>query len=188
MERFTVEDNGRIRDEAVRDSIAQLKDLFPWIDAITTEANIAFSKAQGAVFAQLTPDLFEMGLSPSRFNALRFLYVADDRRMLLGELRTRLGVSMPLVTKVVDSLVKEGWVVRVPGPSDRRTIYAELTSEGVRRFEERLPIIQDRIGEYWSGLTEDEKLFLIHLLNKLRLGFLSRFGNLAASDRSNDSD
>jgi MarR family transcriptional regulator, 2-MHQ and catechol-resistance regulon repressor len=174
VERFGVEDNGMIRDEAVLETVRQLHALFPWVDAATTEANITFSKAHAAVFALLTPDLVEMGLSPSRFNSLRFLYVADDQRLTMSELRSRLGVSTPLVTKVIDSLVKDGWVVRVPGPNDRRTVYAQLTADGALRFEERLPVLHSRMIEHWVGLDHHEKRLLTHLLNKLRLGVLSR--------------
>lgn len=116
MERFSVEETGLIRDEALREAIVVLKSHFPWVDDLTTEANLAFTKTQGVVFNQTTPDLFEAGLSPSRFNALRFLYVAEGHRLTMSELRARLGVSTPLVTRIVDSLAKEGWVVACRRP------------------------------------------------------------------------
>lgn len=190
MERFGVEENGMMRDEAVMETVRQLHALFPWVDAVTTEANITFAKAHAAVFALLTPDLVEVGLSPSRFNALRFLYVAGDQRLTMSELRSRLGVSTPLVTKVIDSLAKDGWVVRAPGPNDRRTVYAQLTPEGARRFEERLPVLHSRMSEHWVGLDENEKRLLTHLLNKLRLGVLSRSANLGMpfAEGPGDSD
>jgi len=176
MERFTVEVNGPIRDDAIRDAIGALQSHFPWVDALTTEVNLAFTKTQGTVYSQTTPELFEAGLSPSRFNALRFLYVAESRRLNMGELKARLGVSTPLVTRIIDSLVREDWVVRVPAARDKRVVYAQLTERGVSRFEERFPLLHARMIERWSGLNEEEKLLLIHLLNKLRLGVLGSYG------------
>ncbi len=41
---------------------------------------------------------------------------------------------------------------------------------------ERFPLLHARMIERWSGLNEEEKLLLIHLLNKLRLGVLGSYG------------
>jgi DNA-binding MarR family transcriptional regulator len=186
MEKFTIEENGLIRDEAILETIGSLKRSFPWMDAMTTEAYLAFIKAHGTVFNLLTPELAEAGLSPTRFNALRFLYVAEGRRLTMGEVRARLGVSTPLVTKIIDSLVKEEWVVRVPNTGDKRIVYAQLTDNGVARFEERFPVLHERMTGNWAGLNDQEKLLLVHLLNKLRLGVLGRYAQQILQLDSNE--
>lgn len=61
----------------------------------------------------------------------------------------------------------------MPATSDKRVTYAQLTEPGASRFEERFPVLHTRMTARWSGLTDQEKLLLIHLLNKLRLGALA---------------
>ena len=70
------------------------------------------------------------GLSRAKYNLLRMLYQAEDNRVLIGDFAEGLNVSPTNISKLVDSLVAEGFVRRAPHEVDRRKTWAELTEEG----------------------------------------------------------
>ena len=53
----------------------------------------------------------------------------------MNELSARLNLDGSTVTRVVDILVREGWVRRERCPQDRRMVRVELTPEGEARAE-----------------------------------------------------
>jgi DNA-binding MarR family transcriptional regulator len=56
--------------------------------------------------------------------------IAEDGPQIMSELRDRLGVSARNVTVLVDGLERDGFVLRVPHPADRRATVIELTEQG----------------------------------------------------------
>ncbi|MCW2778658.1 MAG: MarR family transcriptional regulator, partial [Frankiales bacterium] len=71
------------------------------------------------------------------------------------------------ITGVVDKLEQQGLVVRVPHPSDRRTVLARLTEEGRRVADEATAALND--GPFGSlPLSGDEAEQLIDVLGRLR--------------------
>ncbi len=85
-----------------------------------------------------------------------------------------LEVSASIVTRLVDSLVEDGYVRRVDHPDDKRKTWAELTAEGSALFEAQMPMMRHQIRELWRGMDDDEKRILIHLFAKLRLNLITR--------------
>src|SRR2546421_10201572 len=75
------------------------------------------------------------GLSEGRFQILVRLKHQPSGRFAMGELAEMLDVSPRTVTGLVDNLERDGLVKRVDDPSDRRSVYAELTEQGRERIE-----------------------------------------------------
>ncbi|GAA2816902.1 MarR family winged helix-turn-helix transcriptional regulator [Kribbella solani] len=73
------------------------------------------------------------GLSESRFQILMQLKHQDS--VPLGKLAARLRVTPRAVTALVDQLERDGMVVRVADPKDRRTIRAQMTPTGRKLFD-----------------------------------------------------
>ena len=74
------------------------------------------------------------GLTASQLSLLSTL----ERRgpMTLGDLAAYEGVQPPSVSRMTDSLVKDGLLKRVDSPSDRRAVMAQLTPKGRRALDD----------------------------------------------------
>ena len=110
---------------------------------------MGISAVQWAVLGALSREGFEDGTS---FNQLKeYLYVS--RQNLDG---------------VLKRMERDGHVVRIPDPQDRRARLVVLTESG-RTFWNRL---QDTIAEFYrqamQGMSFDDGVSLLHLLKKLQ--------------------
>lgn len=71
--------------------------------------------------------LVEKGLSPQRLRILGSIHERGPR--IMRELKKELGVTATNVTALVDSLEKDGLVVRTRHPTDRRATVIELSDK-----------------------------------------------------------
>jgi DNA-binding MarR family transcriptional regulator len=106
------------------------------------------------------------GLSLARFRVLSALQSAGRIRM--NELSAELGVVPRTVTTIVDALEKEGMVMRLPDPADRRATRLEITPEGVSQLSRFRALHDSAAAELFDVLTAAEKRQLARLLRRLR--------------------
>jgi DNA-binding MarR family transcriptional regulator len=86
------------------------------------------------------------GVTPARLSALSVLVYGNARTV--GELARRQGVSLPTVSRMVDALVREGLVTRMPASTDRRLVTLQVTRRGRELMERgRARRIQHLAGE-----------------------------------------
>ncbi len=102
-----------------------------------------------------------------RFDVLAQLDRAPDG-LTMGELSDRLMVSNGNVTGLVDRLVDEGLVTRVPSPQDRRQSRVKLAPAGKRSFDTMTPQHERWIDDLLAGLSRPEMAQLLELLAKLK--------------------
>jgi DNA-binding MarR family transcriptional regulator len=74
-------------------------------------------------------------LSLNAASALRACAVEGPQR--ISALADRLGVSQPGVTQLVDRMAADGYVERVPDPTDGRVVLVRATAPGAERIEHR---------------------------------------------------
>jgi DNA-binding MarR family transcriptional regulator len=89
----------------------------------------------------------EAGVGISEIEVLRRLVFAPDQRLRMRDLADQLSVAQSGVTRIVDRLVSQGWVVREQPPDDRRTIYARLTDAGRSVVERAGPVYARTVTE-----------------------------------------
>jgi DNA-binding MarR family transcriptional regulator len=70
----------------------------------------------------------DLGLSGSEFSAL--MLISQIRDLTPKQLAVQLGLTNGAVTAMTDRLDANGWIHRIPNPSDRRSLYLEVTSKG----------------------------------------------------------
>ena len=100
-----------------------------------------------------------------RFDVLAALdHHADGLRM--SELSTWLKVSNGNITGIVDRLVEDGLVVRVPVEGDRRAMLVRLTRKGESEFAEMAKVHAGWVDELLAGLSQQEAAQLMSLLDK----------------------
>jgi DNA-binding MarR family transcriptional regulator len=95
-----------------------------------------------------------------RFDVMAALdYSKDGLRM--SELSSFLKVSNGNVTGIVDRLVQDGSVVRVPVEGDRRAMLVRLTRKGREDFSRMAQIHEGWVNELLGALTPEDADLLI---------------------------
>jgi DNA-binding MarR family transcriptional regulator len=129
-------------------------------------AATAVMRVQQIVLAAVDEALRPFDLTFARYEALVLLQFS--RKGSLGKMGERLMIHPTSVTNIVDRLEAQGFLRRVPHPTDRRTTLAEITDKGREVVEEATKAVTE-VSFAMDGLTERELEQLIRLLRKLRL-------------------
>src|ERR1700704_5806952 len=103
------------------------------------------------------------GLTESRLQILTYLYFAPDRQMTLGQLAEAQSLVPRTVTGLVDKLERDGLVRRVPDPTDRRAVRAQLTRAGNARVEAMRKYAAEWAAYCAGGLKPRQLAELRHL-------------------------
>ncbi len=82
------------------------------------------------------------------------------------------------VTKLVGGLEKDGLVRRYHLRKDRRTVYVEVTPDGLSFITKRLKALTSLEEELRSCLDDNELQTLVGLTRKLRLGLIEKITGL----------
>lgn len=89
-------------------------------------------------------------------------------------LASRLGVEGPTLVKLLDGLVRQGWIVRQPSPEDRRANTIWLTEQAlprIRQIQAELCRLRQRMLE---GVGADCRQALQDALGRLHASLLAR--------------
>ena len=89
--------------------------------------------------------------------------------LTLTELSNRMMVSNGNLTGLVDRLVGNNLVERLPDPDDRRSTRVALTALGKKRFDAMTPAHESWIHGMLEGLDKDDIGHLHLLLGKLKI-------------------
>ena len=92
----------------------------------------------------------------------------SPRGLKMSELSQRLMVTGGNVTGITDGLEKDGLVLRVMDPTDRRVSRVRLTPEGRRQFQRMAAEHEQWIIEVFEGMSMKHKHQLIELLSELK--------------------
>ena len=106
------------------------------------------------------------GTTLPRFDVLAALYRRQGG-VTMSDLSRMLLVSNGNATTVVDRLEKDGLVRRTPSDTDRRTVYAALTPEGLAQFEVLAAGHEVAVNRLFSGVTEAKLDELTELLKRM---------------------
>jgi DNA-binding MarR family transcriptional regulator len=108
----------------------------------------------------------DMGLILSLGQALN----QSGEPMTMGDLGRALNVPLSTATRIVDLLVKNGSVQRLPDPDDRRVVRVGLTENGTALYGVIDRVIYHRVERMLRPFSPDERETLIALLRKLVTG------------------
>ena len=87
--------------------------------------------------------------------------------MTMGELSNALSVPLSTATRIVDWLVDNGYVQRLPDPEDRRIVRVALTDIGQEMHQIIENYIRQRVQQIFSCLTLEERATLLNLVGKV---------------------
>jgi DNA-binding MarR family transcriptional regulator len=86
----------------------------------------------------------------------------------MSELGKRQYISKPYMTILVDQLIQDGCVQRIPDPGDRRVINIAITPEGKRHLKQAASRYKETIKNMLSELDSQDLEDLCQSLEKLR--------------------
>jgi len=110
-----------------------------------------------------------LNMTHAQLNALHILMENDPKPVSANELKKRILVNNPDVTRLLDRLVKKGYVVRETCPENRRKIDISLTDSGRDFFDKAHLTAKEAIGNFFEKqITEDEAKKLRSILQKIR--------------------
>jgi len=108
-------------------------------------------------------------LTHAQLNALHILFESDPDPVSANELKKRILVSNPDVTRLLDRLVKKGYVLRETCPENRRKIDISLTDPGRKLLKQAHQAAKLAIGNFFEKkITEVEASELRKILHKIR--------------------
>ncbi|GGO06075.1 HTH-type transcriptional regulator MhqR [Saccharibacillus kuerlensis] len=137
-------------------------------EAAALKLFVVLSKAYKNVMDRAVKDMKKHNLSPSEFTILEVLY--NKGRFPLQQIGEKILITSGSVTYNIDKLEKRELLRRVPSPSDRRVIYAEITDQGRELFDRIFPEHAAEVQQIMSGLNAEETLTASELLKKLGKG------------------
>ena len=136
-------------------------------DKLATEVIINLLRTENLAGGQLSRLLRRFGLSPATFNVLMILEGAGEA-LCPWQIGERLLVTRGTVTGLLDSLERQGLIVRVQHPEDRRMLQIEPTEKARTLLKEVWAEHFPAEAEMVSALSDREKETLVRLLGKLQ--------------------
>lgn len=126
-------------------------------------------RVQQLLIGQFDAIAGRQGLTFARYEALVLLAFSRDGRLSMTRIGERLMVHPTSATNIVQRLLAQGFVERIPNPDDRRGAFAVITPEGRAAME---AVTQD-LEEVDFGLAmldEEAHGVLFALLRAVRVG------------------
>lgn len=86
------------------------------------------------------------GVTPRQYQALLAIRGFPGRdRLTIGELAERLKLRHHSAVGLIDRLVSQGFMVRLPGVHDRRRVYVALTPDGIELLDRLAAVHRDQL-------------------------------------------
>jgi DNA-binding MarR family transcriptional regulator len=140
---------------------------YPTSSARATECAMNLVLTADLLVKRISSLLLPLHLAPASGLVLSIL--ADSESPLPpNEIADRLIVSRATVTGLLDSLERWKYIRRLPHPSDRRMILAEITETGRQAANVFRPIVHQHQKEWFEVLDETEQQQLIVALHRLQ--------------------
>ena len=83
------------------------------------------------------------------------------------ELADKCGKDQPTLTRMVDLLLKKGYMKRVEHPSDRRCLHLQLTDLGGSKVQALAPLVKDFRMRAWENLSQEDFEHFTRILNTI---------------------
>lgn len=110
-----------------------------------------------------------LNLTHAQLNVLHILFEDGPEPVSANELKKKILVSNPDITRLLDRLVKKGFVLRETCPENRRKIDISLTDSGRDLFIKAHQAAKHALGEFFEEqITEAEAKELRRILHKMR--------------------
>ena len=113
--------------------------------------------------------LHPLRLSTAKLGVL-YQLMSMDEPVALGVLSEHLHCARSNVTQLIDRLERDNLLRRIPDPDDRRSVRAEITQEGRKRFQAGMKAAQDTWTAILSPLESGDQQDLGRILERMMGG------------------
>jgi DNA-binding MarR family transcriptional regulator len=137
---------------------------------------VIFRAFNGAVERRAAP----FGVSAGQWRFLRQLWIGDG--ITQAALSARAGTRQPTTARAVNSLVRSGFVERIPSDTDRRKVYVRLTDKGRALRHQLLPVILGINDIATQNISPEFMMIFLEVLDAVTEN-LRRDGALSWSER-----
>lgn len=96
----------------------------------------------------------EYNLNHSHFQILAVL--KKEEKIPISEVAKKLFISTPNMTKLLNKLIDEDMIERIPGEKDRRVININLTEKGNIYLENKFLEFESSLKDKFSPLSQDK--------------------------------
>lgn len=128
-----------------------------------------FVEAHAAIERRLSRALEDQcGLAHSWFEVMLRISRAEGGLASMSSLAEQVALTTGGITRMVDRMISTGYVERVPCPSDRRVVYAALTTAGRVKLDEARVVHDAQLGAVFAGFSDADLAALDRLLDRLR--------------------
>ena len=107
------------------------------------------------------------GMQAAQYRILGVLK-REGTSLSMSELGKRQYISKPYMTILVDQLIQDGYVQRIPDTRDRRVINIAITAEGKRHLKQAASRYKETVKNMLSELDSQDLEDLCQSLEKLR--------------------
>lgn len=92
----------------------------------------------------------------------------EEDNLTQQELGERICQDKTNITRAIDLLEENGYVKRLPGETDRRNKYVQLTAKGKKMEQKIVPVVANEIlGKACKGMKKEEIDMLKKMLNTI---------------------
>lgn len=84
-------------------------------------------------------------------------YIGRHEQSSNRELAEHVGVKAPVMSRLVDSLVKKGFILRESAVSDRRQVILKLSASGKKRYESSRQAAREKFAVRFSSLKPKQR-------------------------------
>lgn len=140
------------------------------INSIHALAYFNLLKTSSWIEDQVKIALKPFGITHAQLNVLHILYENHPKAVSANELKSKILVSNPDVTRLLDRLVKKDLVIRSTCPENRRKIDISLTDAGIVLFKDSQLTVLEALGSFFTDkISSNEAAELRNILHKIRM-------------------
>lgn len=112
-------------------------------------------------------------ITPEQWTILRFLGERDG--ISQKELSEASGKDQPTITRILNIMVRKGWIRREANSEDRRSFLIDLTMEGQILLDQLVPVVEETFEKVVSGISEEHLTVLQHVLREMDANLENEF-------------
>lgn len=130
----------------------------------------AWFNASNYFLENVTKNAESYGMTVDNFRILELLYSSKEK-YTIQKLCEKLNIPSGSITYVVNRLVNQGYVKKIPCPTDGRANHVVLTTSGESVIREIVPEHVEFMSSKLGEMSIEEKHILIELIDKIGMNF-----------------
>lgn len=159
-----------LKDLPQYECILEAAKHYPTLEPTANEAFLHLLRTADLVGEDSQHFFHRHNISQGRFTVLMLLHRPWVKVKTPASLADHANVTRATMTGLIDTLEKDGLVIRCPDQHDRRITHVELTEKGRQRLEAIIPDCFQSMARVMSPLSDSERKELVRLLQKIQAG------------------